>query len=114
MREEGQLVVLAVPGHHHLGLAGAPLGDLQFAAFTGQLVGPGGHGEATRWDRRLTQSGTTRVLPFSVIASPAAGVLAMAGTLAAVSAGAAPGTPPRGVVRNTWLGGSGVPFFKWA
>ena len=39
--------------------------------------------------------------------SPAGGARLIGGMLAAVSAGATPGTPPRGVVRTTWLVVSG-------
>ena len=46
--------------------------------------------------------------------SAAAGVAASGGTLAVVIAGAAPGLPPRGVARTTWLAGSGVPDFRCA
>ena len=53
-------------------------------------------------------------VPTKPIWSPAAGAATKGGTLAAVMAGAAPGTPPRGVVRTTWLGGSALPDFKWA
>ena len=39
------------------------------------------------------------------------GAAMIGGTLAVVIAGAASGTPPRGVARTTWLGGNAVPFF---
>ena len=60
------------------------------------------------------QFGTLIVDPLTAIAFPAAGATAIGGTLPAVMAGAAPGVPPRGVVRTTWLGGSAVPFFSFA
>jgi hypothetical protein len=46
--------------------------------------------------------------------SPGAGSCAIGGRLLAVIGGAAPGVPPRGVVRTSWLRGSGVRFFKWS
>lgn len=36
-----------------------------------------------------------------------AGLVEIGGTLLLLIAGAAPGTPPRGTVRNTWLSGNG-------
>ena len=36
----------------------------------------------------------------------------MAGTLAAVMAGAAPPVPPRTTVRTTWLAGNALPDFR--
>lgn len=50
---------------------------------------------------------------LKVIRSVLAGEAWMGGTLAMLIAGAAPGVPPRGTVRTTWLGGSGVPFLRW-
>ncbi len=49
----------------------------------------------------------------NVIWSAAAGFAAIGGTFASVIAGAAPGVPPRGVVRTTCEGGSGVPLRRW-
>jgi hypothetical protein len=48
-------------------------------------------------------------------ASPVAGADAIAGTFEAAIAGAgadALAAAPRGIVRTTWLGGSGVPSFR--
>lgn len=53
-------------------------------------------------------------VPAKPIWSAAAGDATNGGTWAAVMAGAAPGVPPRGVVRTTWLAGSGAPFFRCA
>ena len=58
--------------------------------------------------------GTCSEVPLKPIWSATAGVAENAGTLAAVIAGAAPGVPPRTVVRTTWLGGSAVPLFRFA
>ena len=49
------------------------------------------------------------VLFEKVIRSPAGGVMLIGGTFAVVIAGAAPGAPPRGVVRTSCDGGSGAP-----
>ena len=51
---------------------------------------------------------------LKVIAFAADGVAAIAGTFAEVIAGAAPGVPPRGVVRITCDAGIAVPFFRFA
>ena len=59
-------------------------------------------------------SGTATVLPLTEIAFAATGVVTKFGTFDAVIAGAAPGTPPRGVVRTTCDAGSAVPFFRFA
>lgn len=48
------------------------------------------------------------------IRSATAGVFVKFGTLVAAMAGAEPAVPPRGVVRTTCEGGSGVPFFRLA
>ena len=61
-----------------------------------------------------SQSGIVNVFALNVMASAAAGVVAIGGTLADVIAGAAPGVPPRGMVRTTWLGGNAVPFLRFA
>ena len=53
-------------------------------------------------------------MPLKSIVSAAAGAAFIEGTCAACNAGAAPGVPPRGVVRTTWLGGSAVPSFSFA
>ena len=50
----------------------------------------------------------------TVIVFAIAGVAVILGTLAVVIAGAAPGVPPRGIVRTTWLGGKGVEFLSLA
>ena len=72
-----------------------------------------------RWQGRTmgaqqAQFGTVSEVPLKPIALAAAGVATKAGTLLALMAGAAPGVPPRGVVRTTWLSGSAVPDFRWA
>ena len=64
--------------------------------------------------RLLVQSGIDSAPFANVIVSPAAGLAAIGGTFAAVMAGAAPGVPPRGVVRTTCEGGRGVPFLRLA
>ena len=46
------------------------------------------------------------MFPLNVIWSATAGVLEIGGTFAVVICGAAPGVPPRGVVRTTCDGGS--------
>ncbi len=58
------------------------------------------------------QFGTVSDVPEKPIWSAAAGVALGAGTLAAVIAGAAPGAPPRGVARTTWLGGNAMPILR--
>ena len=54
------------------------------------------------------QSGIVTVLFSNVIWSASGGEFEMGGTFAVVNAGAEPAVPPRGVVRTTWGGGSGV------
>ena len=63
------------------------------------------------------QSGICSVVLFIRIRSPAGGLAEIGGTFAAVIGvaikvvnGGVVG--PRGVVRTTWLGGNGVPFFR--
>lgn len=60
------------------------------------------------------QFGTETVLPLTVIALADVGVVTNVGTFAVVIAGAAPGMPPRGVVRTTCDAGSAVPLFRFA
>lgn len=57
---------------------------------------------------------TLRDVPAKPIWFAATGTATNGGTLAAVMAGAAPATPPRGVVRTTWLAGKAAPDFRWA
>ena len=60
------------------------------------------------------QSGIVTVLPENVIWFAAAGALEIGGTLKVVTAGADPGVPPRGTVRTTCAGGSGVFAVRFA
>ena len=60
------------------------------------------------------QFGTLMVHADVVIVFAAAGVALIFGTFEAEIGGAKPGLPPRGVVRTTWLAGSGVLFFSFA
>ena len=50
--------------------------------------------------------------PLKRIKFDSTGAGAIGGTFAGVIGGAAPGVPPRGAVRTTWLGGNGVPSRK--
>ena len=65
-------------------------------------------------DFDTTQLGTDTVLPLTVMALAAVGVVTNVGTLVAVIAGADPATPPRGVVRTTCEPGSAVPLLRFA
>jgi len=57
-----------------------------------------------------TQSGIKSVVPSNVIRSAGGGARLIAGRFTASLIGGEPG--PLGTVRTTWLGGSGVPFFR--
>ena len=48
----------------------------------------------------------------TLMRSSGRGESGMGGTFAASSGGAWPASPPRGVVRTTWLSGSGEPFVR--
>src|SRR3990167_2955373 len=127
----GQVVHVApgarqpVPGDHHGGIGCAPFGVMDFIAGASGVTGRAKHGgwpgeakgrcgtaRRPRLPDGCPQSGMAMAPAVMAMALPVTGVAASGGTLAAVMAGAAPGVPPRGTVRTTWLAGSALPVVR--